>query len=401
MPANKPPFDGEWVRLKGRVEYVRGVTYKAAVDLHEELDRGSYILLRANNIQDGRLSFDDVQYVDKSKVKPKQLLRKGDILICASSGSKSLVGKAALVENDMPITFGAFCCALRPKTGESEYLGHYFQSRQYRKAIERACSGSNINNLKAASFESLIVPLYSKTDMLSVVGVLDALVAQKREAESQLELLDTLVKSRFVEMFGDPAENTMNWDLIGLASLGSCKNGMNFKSKESGIELPCLGVGDFKDRSFINGVSEMGRVHLDAMPAEGYFLKDGDIVFVRSNGNKKLVGRCLAVFPNGEKAVYSGFCIRLRVESDRVRIPYLIWALRHPSMRRQLFGRGANVQNLNQKLMAKVKIPAPPLSEQDRFLTFVAEVDKSRFTIQQKIEKLQTLYDSLAQEYFG
>ena len=281
----------------------------------------------------------------------------------------------------MPITFGAFCCALRPKTGESEYLGHYFQSRQYRKAIERACSGSNINNLKAASFESLIVPLYSKTDMLSVVGVLDALVAQKREAESQLELLDTLVKSRFVEMFGDPAENTMNWDLIGLASLGSCKNGMNFKSKESRIELPCLGVGDFKDRSFINGVSEMGRVHLDAMPAEGYFLKDGDIVFVRSNGNKKLVGRCLAVFPNGEKAVYSGFCIRLRVESDRVRIPYLIWALRHPSMRRQLFGRGANVQNLNQKLMAKVKIPAPPLSEQDRFLTFVAEVDKSRFNL--------------------
>lgn len=67
MPANKPPFDGEWVRLKGRVEYVRGVTYKAAVDLHEELDRGSYILLRANNIQDGRLSFDDVQYVDKSR----------------------------------------------------------------------------------------------------------------------------------------------------------------------------------------------------------------------------------------------------------------------------------------------------------------------------------------------
>ena len=78
MPANKPPFDGEWVRLKGRVEYVRGVTYKAAVDLHEELDRGSYILLRANNIQDGRLSFDDVQYVDKSKVKPKRaLLAKG------------------------------------------------------------------------------------------------------------------------------------------------------------------------------------------------------------------------------------------------------------------------------------------------------------------------------------
>ena len=99
-------------------------------------------------------------------------------------------------------------------------------------------------------------------------------------------------------------------------------------------------------------------------------------VFVRSNGNKRLVGRCLAVFPNGEKAVYSGFCIRLRIESDRVRIPYLVWALRHPSMRQQMFGRGANVQNLNQKLMSNVEVPIPPLPEQDCFLDFVSEVDK-------------------------
>ena len=138
--AAKPRFDGEKQALEGRVEYVRGVTYKAAVDLRQELNDDSYILLRANNIQDGALSFDDVQYVDRSKVKPSQLLRKGDILVCASSGSKGLVGKSALVKKDMPVTFGAFCCVLRPKDGESEYLSHYFQSRQYRSAIEDACS---------------------------------------------------------------------------------------------------------------------------------------------------------------------------------------------------------------------------------------------------------------------
>ena len=252
-------------------------------------------LLRANNIQDGRLSFDDVQYVDKSKVKPKQLLRKGDILICASSGSKSLVGKAALVENDMPTTFGAFCCVLRPKTGESEYFGHYFQSRQYRKAIERACSGSNINNLKAASFESLVVPLYSKTDMLSVVGVLDALVAQKRGAESQLELLDTLVKSRFVEMFGDPCDPDSS-KLPGFPLKNICD-----------LRIGPFGSALHKEDYIVGGHPVVnpshivdGRIEVDNSLTVGddkfasmgpYHLRRGDVVL----GRRGEIGRCAVV----------------------------------------------------------------------------------------------------------
>ena len=69
---------------------------------------------------------------------------------------------------------------------------------------------------------------------------------------------------------------------------------------------------------------------------------------------------------------------------EEFRNKYLIWALRHPSMRRQMFGRGANVQNLNQKMMAKVMIPIPPLSRQDCFLDFAVQVDKSRFVVRNK-----------------
>ena len=395
MPANKPPFDGEWVRLKGRVEYVRGVTYKAAVDLHEELDRGSYILLRANNIQDGRLSFDDVQYVDKSKVKPKQLLRKGDILICASSGSKSLVGKAALVENDMPITFGAFCCVLRPKTGESEYLGHYFQSRQYRKAIERACSGSNINNLKAASFESLIVPLYSKTDMLSVVGVLDALVAQKRGTESQLELLDTLVKSRFVEMFGGSG-----WPVVTVGSLATdIRYGTSKKASDSG-QFVYLRMNNMTDGGGLD-FDDVKYIDLDGSELDKCLVVDGDLLFNRTNSREK-VGKT-AVFHEKEPMVIAGYIIRVRL-GDRIRPDFLAAYMNLPTTKAMLrsIARGAVHQaNINSKELSAIEVPVPPICLQDSFLAFVAEVDKSRFIVQQKIEKLQTLYDSLAQKYFG
>lgn len=180
---------------------MRGVTYKAEVDLHEELDDNSYVLLRANNIQDGELRFDDVQYVDRMKVKPKQLLRQGDILFCASSGSKGLVGKAALVRDDMPVTFGAFCCVLRAKDNEAEYLGHYFQSRQYRRTIEKVCSGSNINNLKAVNFLSLVVPHYDDDFTRTISALFDSIDAQLKQAKDQIANLDSLVKSRFVEMF--------------------------------------------------------------------------------------------------------------------------------------------------------------------------------------------------------
>ncbi len=64
-------------------------------------------------------------------------------------------------------------------------------------------------------------------------------------------------------------------------------------------------------------------------------------------------------------------------------------------------GRGANIQNLSQGLLSKVEIPLPPLELQQEFAAFASQVDKSRFIAQQQIEKLQMLYDSLAQDYFG
>ena len=208
MTPNKPRFVGEWSTLEDRIEYVRGVTYKAASDLHQELDESSYMLIRANNIQDGKLTFDDVQFVDRSKVKPKQLLRKGDVLICASSGSKGLVGKAALVSEDITATFGAFCCVLRANGCNPRYLAHYFQSKQYRSSIEALCTGSNINNLKAGHFNSLVVPWYRERDELLIIERLDEIQAQISAAKAQVEKLNQLVKSRFVEMFGDPCDSS-------------------------------------------------------------------------------------------------------------------------------------------------------------------------------------------------
>ncbi|MDE6848432.1 MAG: restriction endonuclease subunit S, partial [Ruminococcus sp.] len=127
-----------------------------------------------------------------------------------------------------------------------------------------------------------------------------------------LDRLDLIVKARFVEMFGDPVSNPMRWQTKPLLSIGKCKNGMNFHYDDNGVEINCLGVGDFKDLSIITDTSVLPKISLNEMPTNEYFLKNGDIVFVRSNGNKSLVGRSLVVYPDDIPTTFSGFCIRFR-----------------------------------------------------------------------------------------
>ena len=328
----------------------------------------------------------------------KLLMKKGDVLFGRRRAYQKKVGIAPFDG-----IFSAHGMVLRPKADvvDPMFFPFFISSDIFLDEAIRVSVGSLSPTANWKDLRTLEFDLPSPGKQRELAGILSEAESLKGHYRKMLTTCDDVVKSQFVEMFGEPAENPKGWETSSLTSLGSCKNGMNFKSKESGIELPCLGVGDFKDRSVINDVSEMGRINLDDEPAEGYFLKDGDIVFVRSNGNKELVGRCLAVYPHGEKAVFSGFCIRLRVESDKVRIPYLIWALKQPSMRQQMFGRGANVQNLNQKLMAKVDVPIPPLAEQDRFLALVSIVDKSKYAIQKALDELNATTKKILNQELG
>lgn len=186
-------------------------------------------------------------------------------------------------------------------------------------------------------------------------------------------------QSRFIEMFGDPVQNPLRWSTRPLLEMGYCKNGMNFHTGDCGIEMHCLGVGDFKNYSVIDGTNHLPIISLNETPSEESMLQDGDIVFVRSNGNKALVGRCLVVYPRSTPTTYSGFCIRYRLTSDEVNIAYLLRVLKTDSMRERMAGRGANIQNLNQQILATLDIPTPPMALQEQFAAFVAQTDKSKY----------------------
>ena len=284
---------------------------------------------------------------------------------------------------------------------ERQYLYYYLKSDFVLQRIKAVATGSVRDNLKLSMLYEFPIELPALEKQRKIVKILDKVSDVIEKKEQELEQLDTLVKSRFAEMFGDPIQNPYNWSIKSLLEMGYCKNGMNFHTGDSGIELYCLGVGDFKDYSIIDGTDQLSKISLNEMPPEESMLQNGDIVFVRSNGNKDLVGRCVIVYPHDVQTTYSGFCIRYRLTSREVNKNYLLRVLKTDSMRKQMTGRGANIQNLNQKTLATLNIPIPPIELQNQFSDFVVSTDKSKSKIQKSLEETQLLFDSLMQKYFG
>src|SRR5690606_25904370 len=150
----------EKVKIKDVADQIRGVSYKPK-DVLERGDNNVIALLRANNITlRGIGNLSDVVYVNPKCVNSKQVLLNGDILVCASSGSKNLVGKVVGFFEVEPYTSGAFCKVVRPKDNMNrKYLNYYFQSSKYRSVIYQLSSGANINNIRNENIDNLEIPL--------------------------------------------------------------------------------------------------------------------------------------------------------------------------------------------------------------------------------------------------
>lgn len=180
------------------ITQIRGVSYKPS-DVRAAGDPDAVALLRANNIQEDGLNFDDLVWVDKQKVGAEQYLRLGDILICSSSGSKGLVGKAAIVTSDLSCAFGAFCKVVRTKAEYASYLGQFFRSPRYRKEISASAAGANINNIRNEHIDEMFISMPSANERAGCVAKLGQIDYLIQKTNNQSHQLDQIVKSRFFE----------------------------------------------------------------------------------------------------------------------------------------------------------------------------------------------------------
>ena len=346
--------------------------------------------------EDSYIITDSVRKLTELGIKKTGLtpLPKGTVIL----SSRAPIGKVAIAGCEMYCNQG-FKNLICTKKINNRYLYWFLKGNTaYLNSLGRGATFKEISKQIVSGIEINVPDMNQQMQAVENLEKVWRIIQLRKQ---ELQKGDELIKARFVEMFGNPVVNEKGWMTKPLLDMGQCKNGMNFHYDDKGIEINCLGVGDFKNLSVIDNTEELPTVSLNEMPSEEYLLKDDDIVFVRSNGNKALVGRSLAVYPGDVPTTFSGFCIRYRKYDNEIIVPYLLRVLKTDSMRVKMAGRGANIQNLNQQILGTLVIPVPPIELQEQFANFVKQVDKSKVAIQAALDKSQLLFDSLMQKYFG
>ena len=385
------------VKLGEVADQIRGVTYKSQ-DVEETLSNNSIPLLRANNISNnGIINYDDVIFVKKNKVNTVQLIQKNDILVCASSGSVHLVGKAAQIKEDKLLSFGAFCKVIRPKNINALYLGYFFQSPYYRNTISSLAQGANINNIRNDDIDNLMINIYDDVATQEIVSILDKVTSLIKMRNKQLEKLDILVKSKFIEMFGDPVLNPKGWEKKKLGEVCDVRDGTHDSPKFRFTGYPLVTSKNIVNNQLVlDKVNYISQDDYDKINKRSKVDK-GDILLpmIGTIGNPVVIN----IEPNF--AIKNVALIKFNNPNITNTYIYNILTSNYIEYVKNILSRGGTQKFIALADIRKLIIPIPPLDLQNQFAEFVEQVEKNKENIKSSLNQLETLYSALMQEYFG
>lgn len=391
---------GKWemVRLGDYVEQIRGVSYKPE-DTSDFEDDAHLPLLRAHNIQQEGLNTNNLVYVNKKRIREHQYIRKGDIVVCASSGSKELVGKAAQSTIKMNAAFGAFCKVVRPQEGiDSAYLKHYFSSPRYRYIISELSAGANINNLRNEHIDDLRIPLPPLEVQQQIADVLDSANVLIEMRKAQIDRLDLLVKSQFIEMFGDPVMNPKKWKKVKLSAVADIKIGPfgSLLHKEDYIKdgHALVNPSHIVDEKIV--IDDKLTITDDKyQELSSYVLHPNDIVL----GRRGEMGRCAVVQQEGLLCGTGSMIIR---PNGQIGAYFLQKILSYPTFKKAIEDKavGVTMKNLNIPIVSNLDVPLLSKELQSTYIAIVDQIEVQKSLLQQSLTKLELNYKSLMQKCF-
>lgn len=229
-----------------------------------------------------------------------------------------------------------------------------------------------------------------------------AIAAATANAEKNLVNARELFESELNRVFSQKGDG---WVKKRLGEVAEFKNGLNFTKSSSGQTMPVVGVGDFQTNYFAP-IGNLQTATIDGMLDDEFTIRKDDILTVRSNGSKKLVGRCMLVPDVCDGISYSGFIIRIRLNGAEIVPRFLLHFMKSSSTRNRLTqeGGGANINNINQAKLSLLSVPIPPFSKQEAIASTLDELSEETLRLgslfQQKLTALTELKQSILHKAF-
>ena len=350
-------------------------------NIKQGLDDSGYPITRIETISNRTVDRNKMGYAGVTDVArySDYILQDGDILM-SHINSEAHLGKVAhyTKQEDEVIIHGMNLLCLRPRKElvDSRFVFYYLSSDAFLRQIPRITKKSvNQASFNVAALKELTMSIPDMKKQYAIVCNLDKVNELISFRKQQLAKLDELIKSRFIEMFGDPIKNTQNRPTTDFINVVMMQRGFDLpvQDRQQDGDIPVYGSNGALDRH------NVARVH------------GGGVITGRSGTIGKVYYTEGDYWPLNT-SLFS-------VDTHGNNIVYLAYLLQMYDLSR--FTEGTGVPTLNRNKFHNKPIIDVPLVEQETFATFVEQVDKLKFEIQKSLEKLEILKKALMQEYFG
>ncbi len=326
----------------------------------------------------------------------KMTVEEGDVLICKINPR---INRVWVVKRHTNYTLLASSewIVVRNRELDSNYLKWYFLSPPFRQLMvsQVAGIGGSLTRAQPKQVAKYLVPLPTFDEQRQISTVLDKLTDLIFLRKQQLAKLDEAVKSRFIEMFGDPEVNPNGYQQVRLSDVAIYFNGLTYKPEnvaETGTVV--LRSGNIQNSQ----LDFADTVRVNCAVRERLMVRKNDILMCSRNGSAKLVGKVALIKGLQEPMSFGAFMMIIR----SLYYSYLMTYFQLDIFRQQIkTGATTTINQITGKMLGSVTIPLPPMELVEQFTAFMEQTDKSKLTIQQSLDKLELLKKSLMQQYFG
>ena len=375
----------DMIKLGDVATYINGYAFKPE-------DRGEVGLpiIRIQDLTGNTydLGFYDGEYPSKIEIND------GDVLISWSASLGVYVwnrGKALLNQHIFKVTFDKveidknyFVYAVKYKLDEMVMKTH----------------GATMKHIVKKDFDATRIPYPSLREQEEIATILDKISMIIEVRKRELQLLDSLIKARFVEMFGDPIQNPKGWEVVTIGDIVTEVRYGTSKPAVEGGKYPYLRMNNLTADGHLD-LNDLKYIDIPDDEIEKCVVRKGDVLFNRTN-SIELVGKT-AVFDLPEDMIIAGYIIRVRL-TEKMLPEVLSQYMNLEALKGILRGmaKGAvNQANINAQELQSIKVYIPEMELQKQFVKMKEQIYKSKVAVQKALDETQMLFDSLMQEYFG
>ncbi|MBD2624770.1 MAG: restriction endonuclease subunit S [Microcystis sp. M049S2] len=333
----------------------------------------------------------------KTGVKNSRMVYPGDFLLTNSMS----FGHPYIMKTSGCIHDGWLVLSNKKGVIDQDYFYHLLGSDLIYAEFSRLASGSTVKNLNIEIVKGIKVSLPPLEEQRRIAAILDKADGVRRKRKEAIRLTEELLRSTFLEMFGDPVTNPKGWEVKRLGEIcTNFQNGIGKNSEHYGHGSKVANISDLYEwHRFIPEKYSL----LDVTPKEieKYSLMRGDLLFVRSSVKREGVAVC-SVYDSDEICLFSSFMIRVRPRTDLINPEFLSLMLRTPPMRNRLIlgSNTSTITNISQPGLSKIEVVVPPIKTQNLITKVTKNIEESVRCHLQALEQSENLFNSLLQRAF-